>query len=81
MMAELLGTLFPPRLGKIENHGPSVTLHLIDTGAVKVIEMDHSWAGNTKIWQDGRWQRAPIETAVGWKTTKHEGSIFSTILS
>jgi hypothetical protein len=79
MMAQILGLIFPPKLGKIENHGPSVTLHLIDTGVINAIEPDPwSWAGNTRVWHDDAW-RHPEE--VQWRISKPERSTYLTTLS
>jgi hypothetical protein len=78
-MAEILGLLFPPKLGKIENHGPCVTLHLIRTGKIDAIEAEPwSWAGNTRVWHNDAW-REPEE--VEWRTSKLERSTYLTILS
>jgi hypothetical protein len=78
-MTQILELLFPPKLGKIEDHGPCVTLYLVRTGKIKAIEPEPwSWAGNTRIWHDGEWHRAE---GGQWKASKPERSIYLTILS
>lgn len=53
----ILSALFPPKMGKIENVQAVVLRHQIETGVIKIFESDTSWAGNTRMWRNGRWHQ------------------------
>jgi hypothetical protein len=58
MLEWLLSCVFPPKLGKIEQHDTSVLLHAIDSGEIEVCESDPPEAGcfPAKEWRNGAWR-------------------------
>ena len=48
-LERLLSRLFPPKLGKIEGFETCVTLYLIESGGLKIIEPVDSWAGKVLL--------------------------------